>query len=141
MDIIKWTPFRDIDKIFDDEDFFPVIPALSRKMKPSMNVYREKDNVIAEVALAGMDPKNVEVGIENDVLTVKGAAKEEKETKEKNYYFKEIRSGSFARSVSLSTHVKASEAKAEFKDGMLRIIVPIDEKKEIKKIPIDIAKG
>lgn len=141
MDIIKWTPFRDVDKFFEDENFFPVIPAISRRMKPSMDVYREKDNVIAEVALAGMDPKNVDVGIENDVLTVKGFAKEEKEAKEKNYYFKEIRSGSFERSVGLPAHVKANEAKADFKDGILKIVIPVDERKEIKKIPINVSKN
>lgn len=138
MDIIKWTPFRDIDKFFEGEDFFPVIPSISRKTKPSMDVYQKDNDIVAEVALAGMDPKNVEVSIENDVLTVKGEASEEKETKEKNYYFKEIRSGNFTRSVSLPTHVKASEAKAESKDGILKIIVPIDEKKAIKKIPIKV---
>jgi len=140
MDIVKWTPFRDFDKFFDDEDFFPVIPAISRKTKPSMDVYRTKDNVVAEVSLAGIDPKNVEVSVENDILTVKGEAKEEKETKDKNYYFKEIRSGSFTRSITLPAHVKASEAKAESKDGILKITVPIDEKKVMRKIPIETGK-
>lgn len=138
MDIIKWTPFRDIDKFFEGDDFFPVIPAMSRMSKPSVDVYEKDNDVVAEVALAGIDPKNVEVSIENDVLVVKGEEKEEKETKDKNYYRKEIRSGSFTRSVSLPAHVKASEAKAESKNGILRITVPIDEKKAMKKIPIKV---
>lgn len=138
MDIIKWTPFRDIDKFFEGDDFFPVIPAISRKSKPSMDVYQKNNDIVAEIVLAGMDPKNVEVSIENDVLTVKGEAREEKETKDKNYYCKEIRSGSFTRSVSLPAHVKASEAKAESKNGILKITVPVDEKKVMKKIPIKV---
>ncbi len=139
MDIIKWTPFRDIDRFFDEEDFFPVIPAMSRKSKPLMDVYREKDNVVAEVAIAGIDPKDVEVNVENDVLTVKGETREVKEEKDKDYYFKEIKSGSFVRSVSLPTHVKADEAKAESKDGILKITIPVDEKKALKKIPIKVS--
>lgn len=138
MDIIKWTPFRDIDKFFEEDNFFPMIPAMSRTPKPMIDVYEKDNDVVAEVALAGIDPKNVEVSIENDVLTVKGEEKEEKETKDKNYYRKEIRSGSFTRSISLPTHVKASEAKAESKNGILRIIVPADEKKMMKKIPIKV---
>ncbi len=138
MDIIKWTPFREIDKFFEGEDIFPVIPAMSRMSKPSVDVYEKDNDVVAEVALAGIDPKNVEVSIENDILTVKGEEKEEKETKDKNYYRKEIRSGSFTRSVSLPTHVKAGEAKAESKNGILKITVPIDEKKAMKKIPIKV---
>jgi HSP20 family protein len=140
MDIIKWRPFQDFDRFFEGDDLFPVIPAVSRKSKPSMNVYRTNDSVVAEVALEGMDPKNVEASIENDVLTVKGEEKSEKETKEKNYYFKEIRSGSFSRSIALPAHVKAGEAKAESKDGILKITVPIDEKKTNKKIPIEVGK-
>ena len=109
MDIIKWRPFQDFDRFFEGDDLFPLIPAVSRKSKPSMNVYRTNDSVVAEVALEGMDPKNVEASIENDVLTVKGEEKSEKETKEKNYYFREIRSGSFSRSIALPAHVKAGE--------------------------------
>ena len=139
MDIIKWSPFRDIDKFFEGEDFFPVIPAISRKSKPSMNIYQTKENVVAEVSLAGVDPKDVEVSVENDILTLKSETKKEKEIKEKDYYCKEIRSGSFIRSMGLPAHVKADKAQAESKDGILKIIIPKDEKKMLKKIPIKIA--
>ena len=137
MDIIKWTPFRDIDRFFGEEDFFPVFPAVSKKFAPKMNVYQTKDSVVAEVSLAGMDPKNVKIVVEDDMLTVKGEKKEEKEEKDRDYYFKEIKSGSFARSVSLPVSVKANEAQAESKDGMLKITIPkAKEAKKAKEIPI-----
>ena len=139
MDIIKWSPFRDVDKFFE-EDFFPVFPAMPRITRPSMDVYQTKDNVVAEIVLAGVDPKDVKVTVENDILTVKGEKKEEKETKEKDYYCKEIRSGSFMRSVSLPVHVKGDKAKAESKDGILKITVPKVEKKIVKEIPIEVKK-
>lgn len=139
MDIIKWKPFEDANRFFE-EDFFPVIPAISKKTVPSMNIYQTKDEVAAEVSLVGIDPKNVKVTIENDILTVEGKDKEEKETKEKDYYRKEIRSGSFTRSVSLPVHVKGDKASAESKNGILRITVPKVDKKIIKEIPIKIGK-
>ena len=139
MDIIKWSPFRDIDRLFEEEDFFPVIPALSRKSKPAVDVYQTKNDVVAEVSLAGVDPKDVKVSVENDILTIKGETKKEKETKEKDYYCKEIRSGSFVRSISLPAHVKADKAQAESKDGVLKITIPKDEKKKLKEIPIKVA--
>ena len=139
MDIIKWGPFRDIDRFFDEEDFFPVIPAISRKSKPAMNVYQTKNDVVAEVSLAGVDPKDVKVSVENDILTVKGETRKEKETEEKDYYCKEIRSGSFIRSTNLPAHVKADKAQAESKDGVLKITIPKDEKKKLKEVPIKIA--
>lgn len=139
MDIIKWSPFRDIDRFFDSEDFFPAMPAMSGKARPSMDVYQTKDSVVAEVSLAGVDPRDVKVTVENDILTVKGEKKEEKETKEKDYYCKEIRSGSFMRSMSLPVHVKADKAQAESKDGMLKITIPKAEVKTTKEIPVKIA--
>jgi len=138
MDIIKWSPFRDIDKFFDQDDFFPVIPAISRKSKPAIDIYQTKEDVVAEVSLAGVDPNDVKVSVEDDVLTVKGEMKKEKETKEKDYYCKEIRSGSFMRSMSLPSHVKADRAQAESKNGVLKITIPKDEKKMLKEIPIKI---
>lgn len=139
MDIVKWSPFRDVDKFFE-EDFFPVFPAMSKTTRPSLDVYQTKDNVVAEIALAGVDPRDVKVTVENDILTVKGEKKEEKETKEKDYYCKEIRSGSFMRSVSLPVHVEGDKAKAESEDGILKITVPKVEKKIVKEIPIEVKK-
>ena len=139
MDIIKWKPFKDVDRFFE-EDFFPMIPAISGKTMPSMDIYQTKNEVIAEVSLAGIDPKNVKVTVENDILTVKGEKKEEKETKEKDYYCKEIKSGSFMRSTNLPVHVKGDKASAESKDGILKITVPKVEKKITKEIPIKVKK-
>ena len=139
MDIIKWKPFRDVDRFFG-EDFFPMIPAISGKTMPSMDVYQTKNDVVAEISLAGVDPKNVKVTVENDILTIKGEKKEEKETKEKDYYCKEIKSGSFMRSVSLPVHVKGDKANAESKDGILKITIPKTDKKTVKEIPIKIKK-
>lgn len=136
MNIVKWTPFGSIDNFFDDDDFFSLIPAVSRKIKPFMDIYQTKDSVVAEAQLAGVDPKDVEVTVENNILTIKGETKKEKETKEKDYYFKEIKSGSFVRSVALPVNVMADGAKAESDEGILKITIPKAEKKTSKKIPI-----
>lgn len=136
MNIVKWTPFGSIDNFFDNDDFFSFVPAVSRKIKPSMDIYQTKDSVVAEAQLAGVDPKDVEVTVENNILTIKGETKKEKETKEKDYYFKEIKSGSFIRSVTLPVNVKADGAKAESDEGILRITIPKVEKKILKKVPI-----
>ncbi len=136
MNIVKWTPFRDIDSFFGDDEFFSLVPVAPGKIKPSMDIYQTKDSVMAEVQLAGVDPKDVEVTIENNVLTVRGETKKEKETKEKNYYFREIKSGSFVRSVSLPVAVKSDGAKAESDEGILRITIPKEEKSSSKKIPV-----
>jgi len=140
MDIIKWSPFRDIDSFFDEDDFFSLVPSRSQARKPAMNLYQTKNDIVAEISLLGVNPKDVEVSIENNVLTLKGESKKEKETKEKDYYCKEIRSGRIMRSVSLPVSVEGSKAKAEAKNGILKIIIPKAEKKAAKQIPISVKK-
>ena len=91
---------------------------------PAVDVYQTKDTVIVETALAGVDPKDVEITIENDVLTIRGEMKRESEVDDKNYYRKEVRAGSFYRSVALPTKVVSDKAAAESHEGMLKITIP-----------------
>ncbi|PSO44849.1 MAG: Hsp20/alpha crystallin family protein, partial [Parcubacteria group bacterium QH_9_35_7] len=81
-----------------------------------------------EAPLAGIDPSNVNVSIENGVLSIKGESKKEHEVDDEDYYRKEIRSGSFFRQLSLPTKVNEDGISAEFKDGVLTITCPKKER-------------
>lgn len=91
---------------------------------PAIDMYEDKDNVIVEAQLAGIDPDKVDISIENDILTIKGESEKKSEVDEKNYYRKEIRRGGFYRSIQLPTHVSGEKASAVAEDGVLRISVP-----------------
>lgn len=132
MSIVKWTPFLDT---FDEMEKF-LTDRGSEGFAPAIDVYETKENVVVKAPLAGIDPKNVELAIENDVLTIKGESSKESEVDEKNYYRKEIRSGSFFRSINLPAHVISDKAEAEFKDGMLNITIPKAEQPKLKTIKI-----
>lgn len=136
MAIIKWAPildqFVEMERMFDNPD--------RQGFAPAINVYETKDDVVVETTLAGVDPKDVEVSIENDMLTIKGEVKRESEVEEKSYYRKEISSGSFFRSVALPNHVVSDQAKAESKDGILKISIPKSPEVKPKTIKIDIVK-
>ena len=73
------------------------------------------------------------------MLTIQGEAKKESEVEDKNYYRKEIFSGSFFRSIALPAHVVGDKAKAESKEGMLKITIPKAAEKKIKTIKIKIS--
>lgn len=119
---------------------------------PSMDVYKKKNDLIVEMAVPGIEADNVEVEIdENNVLNVKGSSKKKSEVDDKNYYKKEISYGSFYRSIMLPKNIKADKAKAETKDGMLQVIIPlqapaksksvkVEEKKSAKKTAKKVAK-
>jgi HSP20 family protein len=88
--------------------------------------------------VAGVKPADVEISVEDNILTVKGKTEEEKEEKKKNYWRKEVRKGEFERAVSLPTEVKAEQAKAEFKNGMLKVSLPKTEVKKTKKVQVKV---
>lgn len=141
--IIKWSPFLesfdDMDKVF--HDFLPSVPRAQQKFMPAIDMYEDKDNVIVETELAGIDPDQVSISIENDLLVIKGESEKKSEVEDKNYYRKEIRRGSFYRSVQLPTHVLGDKASAVSEDGVLRISVPKAPESKPKTIKIETKKN
>lgn len=107
---------------------------------PAVDVYEQGDTVVVETPLAGIDPNDVEISIENDVLTLEGQTTKKSEVDDKNYYRKEVRMGGFHRAVSLPVSVNAETAKAEFADGMLKVTVAKSEHAKRKSIPVEVKK-
>lgn len=140
--LIKWTPFlepfEDMDKVFSE--LSPMRRGQGSGFMPAVDMYEEKDDVIVETELAGIDPEKVDISIENDVLCIKGESEKKSEVDDKNYYRKEIRRGSFYRSVPLPTHVLGDEASAEAVDGVLKISIPKAPEAKPKRIAIKTAK-
>lgn len=107
---------------------------------PAVDVYEDKENVVVEATLAGIKPEEVNIAINDDVLTIEGRRQSTSEIDEKNYYRKEVRTGSFHRSVLLPVSVQSDKAEANFENGLLRIVLPKEEKAKSKNIKINIKK-
>lgn len=138
MSLIPWKPFSDLDKFFGDDDWLlPVFPRMEL-MKPAMDVKETDKDVVAELELPGFDPAKVDVSVEDGVLRVKGAMDEKKEEKEKGYWRKEIRRGSFERAVRLPAAVKEDAVEATYEKGVLKIVMPKAEVKPSSKVKIQI---
>src|SRR5438552_3806745 len=122
MAIIKWTPLYepllDIERAFDE--FAPFRGGFS----PAIDMYEKGDDIVVDVALAGIDPEKVQIDIEDNVLNIEGRLEQKTEVDEKNYYRKEVRAGSFHRMVSLPSNVHAASTKAEYHNGILKITMP-----------------
>ncbi|MEK7158387.1 MAG: Hsp20/alpha crystallin family protein [Patescibacteria group bacterium] len=125
---------------FDEFDrFFSNFPQMSISgFVPAMDVYQTKDYVIVETSLPGMKPEDVNVVIENDILTIQGSMEKKTEVDEKDYYRKEIRSGGFHRSVVLSVSVQGDRAEAEYASGVLRVKIPKAEHAKPKSITVNV---
>ena len=124
MNLIKWSPFW--DPFAEMEKHFGSLAPLNNDSAfvPAIDMYEDQENVIVETQLAGIDPEKVDVSIDNDVLCIKGDTEKKSEIDEQNYYKKEIRRGSFYRSVPLPSHVVGDQAKAIAEGGVLKIVIP-----------------
>lgn len=135
MPIIPYRPFWDMEKWFEEEpeEWFGrprwgrLLPVIRT---PRMDIYEEGNNVIAKVELPGVDPKNIDVEVKNNVLRVEAKTEKKEEKKEKGYYRKEISASYFKRMTPLPVEVIGEKADATFEKGILKVVIP---KKEVKK--------
>ena len=128
-----FDPWDEMDKFFDN---WP--EKKSAKFTPAIDVYKKDGKVIVESPLSGIDPKEVDITIEDNVLTIKGNTKKESEVEEKNYYRKEIRKGRFERRFRLPDNIDQDEIKANLQNGMLKITLPkSEEAKTVKNIEVN----
>jgi len=142
MSLIKWTPFfqefDDMEKMMGE--MMPAVRGQQFGFTPAIDMYEDKDNVVVETQLGGIDPEKVDISIENNVLTIKGESEKKSEVEDKNYYRKEIRRGSFYRSIPLPTKVDGDKAIATNDEGILKVTVPKAPEVKPKTIKISAKK-
>jgi HSP20 family protein len=140
MQIIKWEPSKEIDRFFDDRFLQPFASFPKLGLDLAVDIYEEKGSVIAKMSLPGIKPEEVDISLEDDMLTISGRREEEKEVDKKDYYSKEIRRGSFSRSVSLPKAVNTAKAEAKYEDGVLVVTMPVIAGAKEKAVRVQIKK-
>jgi HSP20 family protein len=103
---------------------------------PSMDVSETKDSLIAKLEVPAMDPTDIQISLQENLLTIKGEKRQEQEEKEEHYHRVERIYGMFARSVRLPVTVDASKVVARFKNGLLTITLPKTPTSKGTTIPI-----
>lgn len=99
-----------------------------------LDVYQDDKNIYVKSTIAGVEPEDIEISINNDMLTIRGTRSDQTEVSEADYFYKECYWGSFSRSIILPVEVKADEISANFKNGVLEITLPKTNRH--RKIPI-----
>src|SRR5689334_8672822 len=134
---------RDINRIFDGfwRQFDPPFGAVDRALGPAgprAEVAETEDRVEVSVELPGMDDKDVELSVTDDVLTIKGEKKVERADSRRGCILSERAYGSFHRSIPLPPGVDTDEASAEFRKGVLTVTLPKTAvaQSRVKKIPV-----
>lgn len=134
MPITRWTPFNEVNRFFDD--VFERLPARFN-FDLAVDLYQEENNLIAEMSVPGIDVQNTDISVVDDILRIRGHREEKAEKQEKNYFSREIHRGSFERALRLPVPVIANETRATYKDGVLKVVMPLRKGGEHKKIAIE----
>ena len=128
-----------MDRLFDD--FFSLSPMefFDSEWLPAVDMYDDEKNIYIKADVAGIDEKDLNVSIQDSIMTISGQRSEEKkETRNRGCVISERRMGSFSRSISIPDNVKHENIKAELKNGVLNITLPKEKPAKTKEIKIDV---
>jgi HSP20 family protein len=153
MTIVRWEPFGNLagieermNRLFDESfrgrgrDKGADDSALAGAWVPAVDIYEQENHIVLKAELPGLDPKDVDICLENNVLTLRGEREIDNEIKRESYHRVERAYGSFARSFTLPSVVDQERIQADYKDGVLRVTLPKREEAQPKQISISVGK-
>jgi HSP20 family protein len=111
-------------------------PASTTTWSPAVDIFETDGEIVVKAEVPGMDRKDISLHLENNVLTLKGERRFEKEAKEENYHRIERSYGGFSRAFSIPAMVDEDKIRADYKDGVLKIALPKKEQAKPKQIRI-----
>jgi HSP20 family protein len=140
MAIVRWDPFREMS------DFNRMVNRVfgagrQEGWMPSVDVYDEGDHIKVKADLPGIDPKQIEVDLQDNVLSIKGRREEERRVEQGGYYRVEREFGEFQRSVTLPTDVTTENVEASYDNGVLSVRIPKTEQKKPQRIEVRAGEG
>ena len=143
--LTRWEPYRELatmrqmmDRMFDEE--FLKLPSLWERREDvwslALDVAEKEDAFVVKASVPGVNPDDVDITLTDNVLTIRGEVKEEREVTEMNYHLRERRSGQFMRSVTLPVAVDAAQIEAVNENGVLTLTLPKAEAVKPKRIEV-----
>jgi len=147
MALVRWNPRRGVPSIWDEvdrlfEDLFPRTVThtdfYEADWMPRVDISETDDNLVIAAEIPGMKKEDINISVEDGVLTLKGERKHENEKKEKNYHRIERSYGSFYRSFRLPPSVDTEKVHASYKDGVLKVTLPKLEEVKPREIPVHV---
>ena len=146
MAIVRWDPFRDVmslqhrvNSIFRDFNEGADAPLTTASFVPAVDIYEDEKKVTLKLEVPGMEEKDLDVSVENNMLTVKGERKFDKEEKEENFHRIERRYGSFSRAFTLPSTVDTEHIEAHYQAGVLKLDLMKKPEAQPKQIKVNVA--
>ncbi len=145
MAVVRWDPFRDLNmlqdrmnRLFEDasRNWKSDEPASTTTWSPAVDIFETESEIVVKAEVPGMERKDITLNLENNVLTLKGERRFLKEAKEENYHRIERSYGGFSRAFSIPATVDEEKIRADYQDGVLKIVLPKKEQLRPKQIKI-----
>ena len=146
--MMRWDPFQDLRSAQDEmAQMSPMLAhalglhtqqgsATATAWAPALDISERKDAYLVTVELPGLKPEDLDITMEDGLLTIQGERQFTSESSEQQYHRVERRYGAFRRSITLPAHVTAEGIQASFEDGVLQILVPKAEEAKPKRIQV-----
>jgi HSP20 family protein len=145
--LMPWRPFREIERMsrLIERVFRESWPAELHEEEAGafstpVECVVKDNNLVVRADVPGMEPKDIDISLLGNVLTIKGERRSKEESKKGDYLRREIAYGAFERRLMVPEGVQADKVKAEFKNGVVEITVPLAKEVAVKKIPLVEAK-
>src|SRR5438105_7371967 len=143
--ITRWEPFRGATALQDQVNrlFNDVLERTGEESSlsasaPAVDIYETEHELVVKADLPEVDPKDLDIRVENNILTIRGERKFEKNVNQENYLRVERSYGSFARSFTLANTVNSDAIKAEYQNGVLTLSIPKREEAKPKQIKVNV---
>ncbi len=137
--IVRWRPatrpmniFNEFERLFER----PFPTETPTNIGLALDVKENEDGYTVKASVPGVSPDDVEITLEDDVLTIKGSVQEDETIEEENYHLRERRFGSFSRSIRFPVAINAESVEATYENGILTLNVPKAEEVKPKRITI-----
>lgn len=148
MALVRWAPRTELDGFARDPFFRRLFDMMNddelftgeRTWFPALDLVDEKDRLVLHVELPGVDPKDVQISLQDDVLTIQGQRKSDVEEGKGKFLKREHVYGSFQRTLQLPYRVQGDKVKAHSRDGILVVTLPKAEEHVGRQIPVEIEK-
>ena len=141
----RWEPFRgaatlqeQVNRLFGNVLEHSAEESNLTSWAPAVDIYETEHELVVKADLPEVDPKELDIRVENNLLTIRGERKFEKKVNEENYLRVERAYGSFSRSFSLANSVKSDAIKADYQNGVLTLSIPKREEAKPKQIKVNV---
>jgi HSP20 family protein len=145
MAIVRWNPYKEINSLHREMNQLLDTLAPTRlswnvePIVPAAQIQETPEDIRLKLELPGIDAKDLEVQVSAEAVSISGERKEETKTEDKGVTHSEFRYGQFRRTIPLPTRVENTEVQAEYKDGILSLVLPKAASEKNKVVKVNVA--